>query len=409
MRKMILILLLVSVLGALFCTGSNPMLQLPSEPNVSSISASSNVNIKIQFVNNSGIAANRIHVVIRGLNKSKNPGYFDLTKDPILWVQTSNYSVMPPAAKVPDVTLDQILAKNGGIITVPYSDSGRVYLAIDKRIYDESQVPNWMRRNQNNDVSFDKFELAVVDWGEGPNLNLTQVDFFNIPLKIETGGQVRGFKDGITRKQIFDEYLAAVKNLTGIDSDWQKLIIQSKGKNMRILSPAKIVPDDTDFPNLRKYFDDLIKEYWKAGKTFNLLLGDGKVVVCTADGNKITAPKFGKYNKVTSVAMFGQEVHDGNDPDFIRWISSAVNRGVIQYQDNATIKNQGNSNMFYGNSSSVNRNLYNYYSEFFHRDKYVYDNRAYALAFDDVFGRDSKLDIPIGSTITVTIQPFGGE
>ena len=404
---MILILLLVSVLGALFCTGSNPMLQLPSEPNVSSISASSNVNIKIQFVNNSGIAANRIHVVIRGLNKSKNPGYFDLTKDPILWVQTGSYDVMP--ASVPDVTLDKILAKNNGVITVPYNDSGRVYLAIDNRIYDESQLPAWVKRNQANDVSFDKFELAVVDWGEGPNLNLTQVDFFNIPLKIETGGQVRGFKDGITRKQIFDEYLAAVKNLTGIDSDWQKLIIQSGGKNMRILNPGKIVPDDTDFPNLRKYFDDLIKEYWKAGKTFNLLLGDGKVVVCTADGNKITAPGFGKYNKVTSVAMFGQEVHEGNDPDFIRWISSAINRGVIQYQDNAAIRNQGNSNMFYGNSSSVNRNLYNYYSEFFHRDKYVYDNRAYALAFDDVFGRDSKLDIPIGSTITVTIQPFGGE
>jgi hypothetical protein len=145
-----------------------------------------------------------------------------------------------------------------------------------------------------------------------------------------------------------------------------------------------------------------------------LLLGNGKIVVCTADGKRITAPGFGKYEKVTSVAIFGQEVHEGNDPDFIRWISSAINRGVIYYQDTAansvtSVKYQGDSSKFYIPSLLYNKGVYNYYAEFFHREAYVYDNRAYALAFDDVFGRDSKLDIPNGATLSVTLQPFGGE
>jgi hypothetical protein len=51
--------------------------------------------IKMSFVNASALLANRFHVVIAGLNSSSQSGFYDLSKDPAVFVITNNLSDVP--------------------------------------------------------------------------------------------------------------------------------------------------------------------------------------------------------------------------------------------------------------------------------------------------------------------------
>jgi imidazole glycerol phosphate synthase subunit HisF len=97
--------------------------------------------------------------------------------------------------------------------------------------------------------------------------------------------------------------------------------------------------------------------------------------------------------------MFGQEVAAGWDAKLVKWVSCAVNRGVIGSSNTA---DQGDSSKFYAASGAT----YNRYAEFFHNAAYTINARAYALAFDDVFGLDSALGIPNKGEVTIQLQAF---
>ncbi len=341
--------------------------------------------IIIEFINNSGINANRIHVAVTGQNSAGVQGYFDLTKDPIEYTSSSS---------IPDITLDTLLAH--GSMTVPYIVSGRIYFAVDRQV--SAEVADFNQQNVSDGVIYDKVELTVRDTGNV--INLTQVDYFAMPIKISSGGNVRGFNDGITRNQIFSEYASTVSG------DFAKLILKdSSGNNLRILNPAKVIPTDTaNFSEIISYFDPIINEYWASGKSVSLLRSDtSEVITGAADGSKVDFGSNGAYFKPSSIDMFGQAVNSGDNADIVKWLACAINRGVIK---NPSVNDQGDSSKFYGASSAYNNGIYNKYSEFFHNDKYTVNGRAYALAFDDVFGEDSALGVANKGTVSITLQAF---
>ncbi len=345
-----------------------------------------NLYITAKFVNNSGLAANRVHVTLNGYDRSSNWGFFDLSQEPAVFKVTNNIG------DVPDVTLDTLIAR--GSVTIPYVSSGRMYLAVDQRI--GAEVNDFNHPACSTSTLYDKFELTVKETGNV--INLTQVDYFAFPLKLTSASGTRGFCDGVTRKQIFDAYAADPK----LTSDWQKLIIKdSGGNNLRILNPAKIAAADVGlFGSLATYWDTIINQYWTSGSSVTVKSNeDSTLKTGTADGSKIDFGTDGSYGKPTSIQMFGQEVAAGWDAKLVKWVSCAVNRGVIGCSN---VADQGDSSKFYAASGAT----YNRYAEFFHNAAYTIDARAYALAFDDVFGLDSALGIPNKGEVTVQLQAF---
>ncbi|MFA6548865.1 MAG: beta-1,3-glucanase family protein, partial [Candidatus Margulisiibacteriota bacterium] len=246
MIKKLFILLLFVLLIPIFGCGSTKSNPTPT------------LYIKLGFVNASGLVASRIHVVIDGYNSAGQWGYYDLSQDPAVFSVTSDMS------SVPDTTLDALIAH--GAITIPYIVSGRVYLGLDQRV--SAEAADFTTPNSPSGIIYDKFELSVAPTGNV--INLTQVDYFNFPLKITCTSEVRGFNDGITRKNVFDEYLAAMSN------GWEKLALTDNlGNRLRILNPAKIAPADAAyFSQLYSYWDALINVYWATGKTLTILTDD---------------------------------------------------------------------------------------------------------------------------------------
>jgi len=349
-----------------------------------------NLYIKLGFENASGLAANRIHVVLNGYNRTSQEGYYDLSQNPAVFVITNDMSV------VPDTTLDTLIAR--GTTMIPFIVSGRVYLGLDQRV--SGEAPDFTTPNSSTGKIYDKFELSVEETGNV--INLTQVDYFNFPLKITGSIEVRGFNDGITRKNIFDEYLAAMSN------GWEKLVLTDNTGTieLRILNPAKIAPADAAyFSQLYSYWDSLINQYWAAGSTVTILTDDlpNRQITGTSDGSTFSFGADGTYVLPTTLQMFGQAVQTGSSANVVKWLSGAINRGVIK---NPNVTDEGNSAMFYEGSVAYNLGVYNKYAEFLHRTRYTINGQAYALAFDDVFGYDSALTIPNGGTITVKLQPF---
>jgi len=354
---------------------------------VSSSSSLPDLYITAKFVNNSGLNSGQIHVTLNGYDRSGNWGFFDLSQEPAVFKVTNNIG------DVPDVTLDTLVARGG--VTVPYVSSGRIYLAVGQRI--GAEVNDYNHPTCSTSTLYDKFELTVKETGNV--VNLTQVDYFAFPLKLTSSSETRGFCDGVTRKQIFDAYAADTK----LAGDWQKLVIKdSGGNNLRILNPAKIADADKPlFGSLPTYWDTIIAQYWAAGNTVKVKSNETPYpqLTGTADGGKIDFGSSGIYGKPTSIQMFGQEVAAGWDPKLVKWVSCAVNRGVI---GNSNVNDQGDSGKFYSASGAT----YNRYAEFFHNAAYTISAEAYALAFDDVFGFDSALGIPNKGEVTIQLQAF---
>lgn len=347
------------------------------------------LNIGLKFENASGIDASKIHVVINGYNSDNLWGYYDLSKEP------AGFTVTEDMSAVPDTALDILLSRE--MSTIGYISSGRVYIGIDGR--EGAEEPDFTTPNSAKGKIYDKFEFSVMP--SGSIVNLTQVDYFSLPLKITCGSEVRGFNDNITRKQVFDEYLSQASG------GWEKLVLKdSSGRKLRILNPAKIAPADSDyFSGVFNCMDAVINEFWTGGKTVTLLTDEmtRRQITGTADGDKVDFGEDGAYVKPSTLQMFGQEVAAGSRAEIVKWLSCAINRGVIR---NADINDQGDNSKFYGGSTASNGGLYNRYAEFFHRDRYSCGGRAYAIAFDDVFGQESTLHVPDFSTVTVKLQPM---
>jgi hypothetical protein len=191
-----------------------------------------------------------------------------------------------------------------------------------------------------------------------------------------------------------------------MSNGWEKLVIKDRGGiALRILNPAKIAAaDQAKFPELYNYWQTVINEYWGNGKTVSVKSNeDGTTKTGTANGSLIDFGADGVYLKPNSLQMFGQEVAAGSDAKLVKWLSCAINRGVIK---NANINDQGDSTKFYSASTSLSGGLYNRYAEFLHNSLYTINGHAYALAFDDVFGMDSALGIPNKGTVTIQLQAF---
>jgi hypothetical protein len=269
-------------------------------------------------------------------------------------------------------------------------------LGLDTRV--GTDPGDFMIQNSPTGIIYDKFEFSVVP--TGPFINLTQVDFFCLPVKITCGSDSRGFYDGITRQEIFNDYLAAKSG------DWQKLLLtNSTGTQLRILNPGKIAPTDTSFGTLINYFDNIINEYWAAGNSVTMLYVDGTTQITgTSDGTYLNFGSYGTYLKPTTINVFGQaQVDTVSNILMLKIMTGAINRGVIK---NPNVDDQGNSTKYYDVSAQYNNGLYNYYAQFIHRPKYCIGGLAYALAFDDCFGQDSGMNIPNQGSITVQLQPF---
>ncbi len=377
MKKILVLLTILTLIQLCGCGQSSVVPPTPS------------FYIKLGFVNESGLVASRIHVVIAGQNSSGQDGFFDLSQNPAVFVVTTDMST------IPDTTLDILLSR--GLTIIPYINSGRIYLGLDSRVGDETTDFN--QQNSSTGIIYDKVELTVTP-NNGSTINLTQVDYFCMPLKLTCGSTITGFNDGITRQEIFNDFLAAESG------DWLKLLLtDSNGKQLRILNPAKIAVGDTSFGSLTSYFDAIIDEYWASGHSVTVLTEDipSRQIIGTSDGSILDFGADGSYTKPTTLDMFGQAVDDTDTSIIVEYVSCAINRGVIKNPD---VTDQSDSSKFYDVSAQYNNNLYNYYAQFFHRPKYCVDSLAYALAFDDLFGYSSTITIPDQGTVTIQLQPF---
>ena len=154
------------------------------------------------------------------LNKSGRTAYIKFTGNPITIDKNS----------------DSVLNGKSADFSLTSVKSGRIYISYDKAL--SSDAPDGANSaDADYKTRFDKVELT---YGDGGKANLTAVDFYSIPMILETSIQGTTIEHLTLAENQTGEKIDAA--LTGILSDPSSAVIQggtSGTETVRILSPVK--------------------------------------------------------------------------------------------------------------------------------------------------------------------------
>ncbi|WP_298511422.1 beta-1,3-glucanase family protein [uncultured Kordia sp.] len=399
----------------------------------------------ITIVNNSG-SSEDVHVTIKGMNASikgnkKQQFYNPTTKD---WSDNA--------------TSINIGTSKESVINIPNINSGIVYLSFGAalKFADRISPPNVGNPSDPSfNVIYDKFEISFLPTDGFPFIDITNVDFFCVPLQLQeklSDGSTNGPKGfSKSRKDVFSSFSAGMKD------NWAK-IIQNPNKEgiLRIIAPNKalvsnnVMDNDFDASSFQSYVD-AVWEYYAEGKgksiqvdmseiakfnpgyqdvVFEGVVSGGKFVFSEKDGSgklpKITFTKPSGSNQIKG-SVFGCEdlfAAPNNTPQSVpaKNLGAAFNVGLLAhpsitdpvlYLMPPTTKTQSKNwktykdeKVFYTNTMTLKDgstlDCYNVYSKYIHEN--AIDSDDYGFAFDDVTQSDSTLADKNATGAIVTIQ-----
>lgn len=402
----------------------------------------------ITIVNNSG-SSEEVYITVKGINASisenKKQQFYNPTAK--VWSDTA------VATKLSD------LPKN--VINMPNIDSGIVYLSFGEalKFADRISPPNIGNPSDPSfNVVYDKFEISFLPKDGFPFIDITNVDFFCVPLQLEEklpDGTIYGPKGFAKSRQ---EIFASFSN--GLDGHWKKIIQQPKGKDViRIIAPNKalvnlpdVIDNDFDATSFQAYVD-AVWEYYAEGKgksvevdmseiaefnpgyqdiTFEGVVKGGKFVFSEKGGSgKLPSISFAKPSGSSQIkgSVFGCEnlfAAPNKTPQSVpaKNLGAAFNVGILAHPsitdaivtlmsptskispNGKNWKTYKEAKVFYTNTMKLKDgstlDCYNVYSKFIHAN--AIDNDDYGFAFDDVTQSDSTLADKDATGAIVTIQ-----
>jgi hypothetical protein len=399
----------------------------------------------ITIVNNSG-SPEEIFITIKGMNAS----IANNTKQQFYNPTTKTWSDTAVAVKLSAFT--------GGIINMPNIDSGIVYLSFEEalKFADRISPPNIGNPSDPSfNVIYDKFEISFLPRDGFPFIDITNVDFFSVPLQLQeklpngTTNGPKGFSKD--RKEIFKSFS------DGLVGNWKKIIQNPKDKGiLRIIAPNKAlvsnptIDNDFDAASFQSYVD-AVWEYYAAEKGKSVQVDMSEIAKFNT-GYKdvifegvVTGSKFvfsekggsGKLPSISFVKPSGSSQIKGsilgcadlfaapnNTPQSVpaKNLGAAFNVGILAHPSitdtiltlmspTSTISPNGKNwtsykGDFYTNTMKLADgsmlDCYNVYSKFIHAN--AIDNDDYGFAFDDVTQSDSTLADKNAIGAIVTIQ-----
>lgn len=397
----------------------------------------------ITIVNNSG-SQEDIHVTIKGMNAAISGNKKQQFYNPTTKVWSDNATSI-------------ILGKSKeNVINIPNIDSGIVYLSFGEalKFADRISPPNIGNPSDPSfNVIYDKFEISFLPTDGFPFIDITNVDFFCVPLQLQeklpngTTNGPKGFSK--SRQEVFSSFSG------GLKGHWANIIQNPNDKGiLRIIAPNKalvsndVMDNDFDASSFQSYVD-AVWEYYAEGKgksiqvdmseiakfnpgyqdvIFEGVVSNGKFVFSQKGGS-------GKLPKITFTKPSGSAQIKGsvfgcadlfaapnNTPQSVpaKNLGAAFNVGLLAHPNitdpvlflmPATTNTQKMNwtsyrDDFYTNTMELadksTLDCYNVYSKFIHEN--AIDHEDYGFAFDDVTHSDSTLADRNATGAIVTIQ-----
>lgn len=406
----------------------------------------------VTIVNNSG-SSEEIHITIKGINPfpagNKKQQFYNAT--------SKTWSDNATAMKLSGFT--------GGVLNMPNIDSGIVYLSFGSALKFENRIspPNIGNPSDPSfNVIYDKFEISFLPTDGFPYIDITNVDFFCVPLQLQEklpNGTTNGPKGFSTsRKEIFKSFS------DGLKGNWAKIIQTPKDKDtgenkdtIRIIAPNKalvsndVLDNDFDASSFQNYIG-AVWDYYAEGKgksievdmseiakanpgyegvVFEGKVKNGKFVFSEKNPSGTAKPSisFDKPSGSNQIkgSVFGCAnlfAAPNNTPQSVpaKNLGAAFNVGILAHPDikdntlflmppatktqDKNWKTYKGENVFYTNTMKLadgsTLNCYNVYSKYIHEN--AIDSDDYGFAFDDVTQSDSTLADQNATAAIVTIQ-----
>lgn len=196
------------------------------------------VPFPVKIANNSG-SLKDVYIIVKGMdasipNNTKQQFYDLVNKKWVDSVVSTKLSSLP-ASKYP----------TGNIVNIPYIESGIVYLSFDKPLqFNKISPPDFANpSNPSFDTIYDKFEISFLPKDGFPYIDITNVDFFCIPLQLEmmlsnaTTIGPKGFKK--SQKKVFKIFSNGLTNNNWEEIKQEVTTAAGKTKMLRVVAPNK--------------------------------------------------------------------------------------------------------------------------------------------------------------------------
>jgi hypothetical protein len=211
---------------------SNNLSTSPAQP------FQSPVPFPVKIVNNSG-SKKEVYIIVKGMdgsitNNNKQQFYDLANKKWVNSVVSTKLSSLP-ASKYP----------TGNIVYLPYIESGIVYFSFDKSLqFNNISPPDFANpSNPSFDTIYDKFEISFLKTDGFPYIDITNVDFFCVPLQLEmmlANGTIigpKGFKK--SQKKVFAAFTNGLTNNNWEEIKQEVTTSTGKTKTLRVAAPNK--------------------------------------------------------------------------------------------------------------------------------------------------------------------------
>ncbi|WP_299113987.1 beta-1,3-glucanase family protein [uncultured Winogradskyella sp.] len=281
-------------------------------------------------------------------------------------------------------------------------------------------VANMPLTGESFDPMATTFLYDIVEMGWNTTWNITNVDFFCFPMQLEGNNEKVGYKDKLTRADIFND-LAQMpepfRNLFVIEMlDDEELAII-----LRYLSPSLYI--NAPFSDeLNSCFQEAITTGMPllANYDGNFTYGDYTLsnFRITAENDIIVDIKTKSTNveatytlsNINTIGVAGNIIISSPDDSAGKTaavlIAAAVERGVLYNPElwgQSGGSNQGLPKDYYQNNLS-NCNQYNYYAKVLHDNSFC--GLSYTFPYDDIFLQAPKIQFNEGDHAIITIMPF---
>ncbi|AXG71750.1 glucan endo-1,3-beta-glucosidase [Kordia sp. SMS9] len=228
------------------------------------------VPFPVTIVNNSA-SLKDVFIIIKGIDASipnnKKQQFYDLANK-----KWGNSAVAVKLSSLPSST-----SPKGNIINMPHINSGIVYLSFGKAITFSGLVPPDFANpsNPNFNITYDKFEISFLPTDGFPYIDITNVDFFCVPLQLEetlSNGTKNGPKGfSVDQATVFTSFSSNLKA-----NNWSAIIQEIKNTTtqkfevLRVIAPNKALVEQPPVSHkfdasLFQHYVDHVWDYYKSG------------------------------------------------------------------------------------------------------------------------------------------------
>ncbi|KAF2840198.1 glycoside hydrolase family 64 protein [Patellaria atrata CBS 101060] len=333
-------------------------------------------------------SSNRVYAYITGRAIDNNNALFLLRSDG----KTPFYPSSPSAigSNLPaDIAIS--LGGPGNTIhcIIPRIAGGRIWFSVDQPLVFklnpgpalvEPSVTNPTDPNININWSFAEFTYNSFQLFA----NITYVDFVGVPIALTLTGDghptqhVSGMRENGV--DLVANGLRAQEAKDG--RKWSALIVQSGGRNLRVLSPNNVHMANPDL--FKNYWDPYVDQVWNHYRSVDVAIntqaGYGNVRGRVANNNQLAFQGAGGFNRPSAMDIFSSNTGPfatGSNQErntVIPRLAAAFNRSTLLLSNNHP--NGVRADQYYKNP------ITNHYSRIVHETNL--DKKGYGFPYDDV-------------------------